>query len=257
MKTPQTENGYTRIANELLEAIISSGLSGREMEIVFCVIRMTYGFHKKEDWISYSTFEKMTGQTRSTVWRSLEKLVAWRILVASKQPGKTFYRLNKDYSQWAVARTQLVASRKRSSCVEEIKVVASAQPTKETITKETIQKKTIVEPPVLRKEKKADKKKIFDLDSDAYKLSELLYQKCIENNPNFPGRDLQSWAKHMDLLLRVDKYPPRLVEAVIKWCQADSFWKCNILSTSKLRKQFPQLILKAKEHHEKNTIVVI
>lgn len=37
------------------------------------------------------------------------------------------------------------------------------------------------------------------------------------------------------------------VVRIIDWCQADGFWRCNILSPGKLRKQFTQLVLKASE----------
>jgi hypothetical protein len=36
------------------------------------------------------------------------------------------------------------------------------------------------------------------------------------------------------------------VERIIDWCQRDSFWRSNVLSPSKLRKQFTQLVLKAE-----------
>ena len=36
------------------------------------------------------------------------------------------------------------------------------------------------------------------------------------------------------------------VEWIIDWCQTNEFWHSNILSPGKLRKQFTQLVLKAK-----------
>ena len=49
MANPQKENGFTPIANELLEQIIASGLNGNEMAVTFFIIRKTYGFQKKQD----------------------------------------------------------------------------------------------------------------------------------------------------------------------------------------------------------------
>jgi hypothetical protein len=45
-------------------------------------------------------------------------------------------------------------------------------------------------------------------------------------------------------MIRRDNRKPERVETVIRWCQCDSFWKSNILSTSKLRKQFDALEVK-------------
>jgi hypothetical protein len=39
----------------------------------------------------------------------------------------------------------------------------------------------------------------------------------------------------------------REVARVIDWCQADAFWRSNILSPGKLRKQFTALLLKANQ----------
>lgn len=48
MSNPQIENGYTKIANELLEALIQAELSGAEYRIVCFIIRQTYGYNQKQ-----------------------------------------------------------------------------------------------------------------------------------------------------------------------------------------------------------------
>lgn len=135
MANPQKENGNTQIANEILEAMVACHLTGCEFSLIVFVMRRTYGFQKKTDWISYTQFEKALGLCRSTVYRTITSLVARRLLVASRQLGRTIYGLNKDYSQWVVASRQLVAYRKPGSCVEENLLVAPTQPTKERLQK--------------------------------------------------------------------------------------------------------------------------
>jgi hypothetical protein len=69
----------------------------------------------------------------------------------------------------------------------------------------------------------------------------------LGNNPNFKKPDLQSWAKHFDLMIRLDK--GRTVEnirEVMAWSQEDSFWQGNILSSKKLRDKFDQLVIRMK-----------
>lgn len=40
------DDGYTRIANELLEAVMAADLTARQLKVVLAVIRKTYGFGK-------------------------------------------------------------------------------------------------------------------------------------------------------------------------------------------------------------------
>jgi hypothetical protein len=80
--------------------------------------------------------------------------------------------------------------------------------------------------------------------SDDFRLSELLLDLILERKPDFKKPNLDAWAKHVDRMIRLDGRKPERVEAVIRWSQEDSFWKNNILSTEKLRKQFDKLELK-------------
>ncbi len=96
------------------------------------------------------------------------------------------------------------------------------------------------------KEINTSSKKVFGKDSIEYRLSNLLYQKILENNSNFKEPDLGKWAKHIDSMIRIDKRNPDDIKKVINWAQSDSFWKSNILSTQKLRRQFDQLFMKSK-----------
>jgi hypothetical protein len=91
-----------------------------------------------------------------------------------------------------------------------------------------------------------EKNKFFSLDSPEIQLSKLLYSLMLENNPKAKKPNFQSWAKHIDLLIRIDKRTQNEIEEVIKWSQRDSFWSQNILSTKKLRDKFDQLWLKMK-----------
>lgn len=94
------------------------------------------------------------------------------------------------------------------------------------------------------------KNKEFSPDSQEYVLAQYLLDKMLENNPNSKMPNLNTWAKSMDMILRVDKRNAEEVKAVIDFCQTDSFWKSNILSVDKLRKQYDQLNLKRKSQKE-------
>jgi len=102
---PQLENGFTRIADELLEALISTKLSGEESRIVWAVIRKTYGFGKKMDRISMGQFEKMVGIPNKRCHRRMKELVKKNIIVKSGTFKKPTYGIQKNYLLWNLDAT--------------------------------------------------------------------------------------------------------------------------------------------------------
>ena len=91
---------------------------------------------------------------------------------------------------------------------------------------------------------KERKGNIYLSDSEEYRLSEFLFEKIKNNNPQFKEPNLQIWANHIDLMIRKDNRSPENIRLVIEFCQDDNFWKMNILSTQKLREKFDQLYMK-------------
>lgn len=139
MASPQKENGYTAIANELLEKFCCPGISGSEYRILLTVLRKTYGFQKKKDYIALSQFSKETGgMKRSNAVEAIKSLVAKRILVKEEST----YSINKNWEEWVVVK-RIHSSQKHNGVV--VKSITSSSQlhtykrnyTKETITKET------------------------------------------------------------------------------------------------------------------------
>lgn len=113
MANPQTENGYTKIANEILEKLVNTPLLGSEFQVTLFVIRKTYGFNKKHDIISLTQFEKGTGLSRPTIIKTLKNLMARNIVRNIKLPkNKIAYRFNKNYDMWTVNTPLLVKTPK-------------------------------------------------------------------------------------------------------------------------------------------------
>lgn len=67
----------------------------------------------------------------------------------------------------------------------------------------------------------------------------------IEGNGVKRPNITKSWRDEGRKLIDLDGYTVDDIERVIDWCQQDSFWKSNILSMTKLRKQFAGLKIKA------------
>jgi len=101
-----------------------------------------------------------------------------------------------------------------------------------------------------REEKSCPK---FETTSDEFRLSQLLLNLIQKRKPKFKQPDIGKWAKHIDLMIRVDKREVTNIETVINWCQQDEFWQNNILSTNKLREQFDQLSMKMDAEIKKNS----
>lgn len=100
MKNPQLEDGFTRIANELFEAILGFGFSGTEYAVVFAVIRKTYGYGKKEDDMSASQIGEMIGKHRNHVTVAINELVSKCVLTKRQGSYGMILGLNKDYQNW-------------------------------------------------------------------------------------------------------------------------------------------------------------
>lgn len=100
MSSPQLENGYTRIANELLEHLSHPGINGSEYRILLVVLRKTFGFNKKKDMISLSQYENATKMGRKEVVDTIKDLVGKRILVKENN----VYKFNKNWEEWVVGK---------------------------------------------------------------------------------------------------------------------------------------------------------
>lgn len=133
MASPQRENGYTAIANELLEQLIGLDIPSQELRTALFVLRKTYGYGKKEDAIALSQMQKAVGVAhKSQMSAVVGALVKKKIVtVMSGINGLTKkYQFNKDYEQWRpLIRTLTVKKQLKRG-------LTSSLTTKETITKE-------------------------------------------------------------------------------------------------------------------------
>jgi len=104
MGSPQTEDGYTRVANELLEALIRVRIPGEARQMLDLIIRKTYGFNKKSDRIATSQFMEATGLTRKAIEKGRKKLREMNIIIAPEKGGSycITYSINKHYKTWVI-----------------------------------------------------------------------------------------------------------------------------------------------------------
>ena len=163
MSTPQIENGFTMIANELLEAILGGGFSHREQSVILAVIRKTYGYSKKEDDMSAAQIGAMCNLARPHVTATLNQLAQRNVI--NKRPGRfgTIVGIQKDHRKWLSTEQTTPAPASTDSvqgCTDLVHVPiqyagstdlvqggsTDSVHTKETLPKENHQKKTSCAP---------------------------------------------------------------------------------------------------------------
>ncbi|HSW61730.1 MAG TPA: replication protein [Dissulfurispiraceae bacterium] len=104
MANPQLENGFVRIANELLEALARAQLSGNEYRIVLCVLRRTYGHNRKAGDFALHDLISLSGLSKVRCCQVLAILLARNVIISSSSDGNKSRRLSiqKDYEKWVM-----------------------------------------------------------------------------------------------------------------------------------------------------------
>lgn len=101
--TPQLEDGFTMLANELVERVLGFSFSHREQSIIFTIFRKTYGYGKKEDDMSASQIGDMCKIARQHVTSTLNLLALRNVI--NKRPGRygSIIGIQKDHRRWITA----------------------------------------------------------------------------------------------------------------------------------------------------------
>jgi phage replication O-like protein O len=141
--SPQKENGFTAIANEVMDAFCHIRIPGEERQILDSILRKTYGWNKSGDAIALSQFVEMTGLKKPAVVRAINGLLSKKIIVVIEKdnvPAKV-YKFNKDFEQWKPLSKKITLSKKIMSVIKKDKASLSKKSTtKTTTTKDTITK---------------------------------------------------------------------------------------------------------------------
>lgn len=222
-RRPQLEDGFTRIANEILERAARHRLNGTQFRILLVVWRHTYGWGRKEAELSLSFLAAAIGASRSQVDRELTALIERNVLeVVGGGNGKPrLLRFNKDFRSWLDPPPR---ERKQR------------------------------EPPKPQKQAKKREKRTYDEDSTYYRMAAYFHGKVRDmaeqigfNHASIAKVDLQKWSDEFRKLVEIDGVTDKhLIRDVIDWVTADPFWQVNVISAKKLREKFPDLVLRMK-----------
>ena len=97
---PQLEHGHTRLANELLEALIRYPFNGGELKVVLAVIRLTYGWQRRCSAIRQTDLARATGLSDREIRRILAGLRQQGVLFRDRVTRPHTFQLNKAYLGW-------------------------------------------------------------------------------------------------------------------------------------------------------------
>ena len=104
-ESPQLEHGHTRIANSLLEALMRAPLGGGELRALLAVVRLTYGWRKKQAPITARQVARATGLSLRHAKRTLGALIDAGILLRERSGRRNVLGLNKQFWQWQFSTT--------------------------------------------------------------------------------------------------------------------------------------------------------
>ncbi len=102
MASPQKEDGYTAIANEIMEALSKYRIPGEQMQCLLFILRKTYGFNKKWDAIANSQLVRATGLRKQHVYRAIKGLIDKNLVTKKGYNPAISYCFNKNYKTWKV-----------------------------------------------------------------------------------------------------------------------------------------------------------
>lgn len=189
------------------------------MQILLVIFRKTYGYNKKEDKISLTTFSELTNMTTSNCSRAIKKLEKMNLITVKRDQYISIYQIQKDYDKWQILSKPIVIGTIQNDSKDTI-----------TLESDTIQKdsKTTIQNDRYKRKKeslKESKERETSLTSQkitSENIKELFTKHTRISNPN-PET-------HITPILKILKtIPPELTEDDVGICLTQTF--------SKLRKE--------------------
>jgi phage replication O-like protein O len=248
-RVADVDEGYTRLANELLDELVMADLTKHQYKVMLAVIRKTYGFNKPVDRISDSQIAEATGLLRHKVNKAKQSLLAMKLLVKTG----TKIGVNKVVSDWNLTCTQNGHSVPETG-TKTVPETGTGNYPKRVHTKDTIQKTKdkisssqladASPDPFLADHPEAA---VFTPNGKAWgtaddlKAARWMFDRIkiivpTSREPNWPD-----WANTVRLMREIDERTHHEICSLFDFASKDPFWCTNILSPSKLRKQWNTL----------------
>ncbi len=104
------ENGFLRLANQIQDALCKVELSGREFRVLNSIIRLTYGWSKKEDRITNSLIADTTDLSIKHSSEAVNSLAGRQILTMRRIGQTRYIGINTDLEKWAYKKPVAAAT---------------------------------------------------------------------------------------------------------------------------------------------------
>jgi len=265
------DDGYTTIANLLLEALAMAKMTGVQKGICLFLVRRTYGWGRKEDRITLKEFAQACDTSPSYISRQLKELIKWNVIKrVSYKPGKTpVYTFNTRVAQWDKgcmdvqglrdSAIQGLYNRARVPFNNRARVVHAktlgttgpAGSPKESI--KTIGKKGISsgedhnDLPAPQEQQPTPKQKKRGPSEQAKEIGRYLKAKLTKAGVNHLPRDwhLKNYAT-ADRMIKSGVDPGELL-ACIDWLFADAYWCDKVTDLLVVERQYPKFKLQRSD----------
>lgn len=253
-RVADTDDGFMRVANELTDSILMADLTARQLKIMLAIMRKTYGFNKPLDRITNTQIAAMTGIHHTHVCSAKRQLIDRGFLISNG----TKIGINKYISMWDTKSVSQSSESLAESAKRTLANPANTHSPKQLNTKDNIQKTkdinstsensvessderlerlAVIRPDAAVQSPKGDKwGTADDLLAAQWIFSRVQVITPTAQQPNWPA-----WANDIRLMRDSLKVSHREICEVFTWANGNQFWQTNILSPSKLRKQWATL----------------
>ena len=195
-----------------------------------------------DDGFSYYSISKMAdscGMSNRTFMRKISELEGMGILTVERRSNRpSLYTLIGDEMGVSLCHLQSTEVTESHSTVTESHLVGDREShdLNSTPNNHPDNNKLIVQP-----EAKPSK---FKFNDDQMNFAKSMYEFILRVAPATKKPNLEAWANTARLIDEIDGIPLIQAWEVFAWANRDHFWKTNILSVDKFRKQYAQLSAK-------------
>ncbi|GEM_PF-4350761 len=148
---------FTKVPNWLIDGLCRANLSAYESRLAWFVVRKTFGWGKKEDWISSWNFARGVSLHRQCVAKARNRLVKRGIIVTQRgDKRRVTVRFQTDITKWQLSPRKVtkgnVTQRASDTSPKEVTKPFQVSPkelhTKEDLTKDALTKEGMLTDPI-------------------------------------------------------------------------------------------------------------
>lgn len=204
---PQTENGFTQIANELIEQFARIRIPGEAMQVFWVMLRKIYGFHKKSDPIALSQIVAATGLSKVAVCKAVKKLIELNLITKKGNKIAAEYAINKHFDTWNPLPKKVMLPKKVKDITKKGNLpLPKKDTTKETITKETITKERKKEYPAEKSDDISGEKSLKEKKPNAWGIWVDVNREFGRVEPFSSGKDTRAAKNLLTQIKDPEKY---------------------------------------------------